>query len=202
MSNQLELIEQIKALSKSRSRIIIAIAGPPASGKSTFVTELSEKLDNSVVVPMDGFHIDNAILEQRGLISRKGSPDTFDFNGYIALLTRIKTATDTVYAASFDRTNDLSRGAAIEVAPDTKIILTEGNYLLLKQSPWNLLHPLFDLTVFLDVPRDTLQQRLVQRWLDHGLQHTVALDKVISNDLPNAELVIDHSQVAGYTLTN
>jgi pantothenate kinase len=120
----------------------------------------------------------------------------------MSLLTRIKTSTDTVYAPSFDRQADLSRGAAIEVTADTKIILAEGNYLLLKQSPWNLLAPLFDLTVFLDVPRDKLQQRLVQRWLDHGLQHTVALDKVISNDLPNAELVIDHSQMASYTLTN
>ena len=197
-----ELVQQVKALASTNTRLVIAIAGPPAAGKSTFVEQLAQQLEGAVVVPMDGFHLDNGILEKRGLLSRKGSPETFDASAYADLLMRIKQAKETVYAPEFDREMDLSRASAIEISPDAKIILAEGNYLLLDQSPWKQLHPLFDLTIQLNVPMDILQKRLVQRWLDHGLSKGEALLRAKSNDLPNAVLVIEKSIPAECVINN
>ena len=202
MSHIHELLKQVKGLALSNERVIVAIAGPPAAGKSTFVEQLVQQLDNAVVVPMDGFHLDNVILEKRGLLSRKGSPETFDASAYAHLLQRIKTSNETMYAPVFDRKADLSRASAIEVSPETKVILAEGNYLLLDQAPWQQLQPLFDLTVSLSVPEAVLQQRLLQRWLDHGLTAEAALARAESNDLPNARLVINKSIPADCLINN
>ena len=202
MIDQSQLVEKIKLLSESRERIIVAIAGPPAAGKSTFVDGLLSALDSAVVIPMDGFHLDNMILKGRDLMSRKGSPQTFDASGYADLLKRIKQAKETVYAPMFDREADLSRASAIEVSPEVKVILAEGNYLLLDQEPWKHMQRLFDLTIQLNVPEDVLQQRLLQRWLDHGLTAEAALARAESNDLPNARLVINSSVAAECLINN
>ena len=202
MTDQTQLIHRIQSLAEASNRIIIAITGPPASGKSTFVDELICSLEDAVIVPMDGFHLDNVILEKRELLSRKGSPETFDASGYHDLLWRTKNASDTVYAPMFDREADLSRAAAIEVPRCAKIILAEGNYLLLDQSPWRQLQPLFDMTVSLSVPIAILKKRLIQRWLDHGLSPDQALLRAESNDLPNARLVVDHSMAADSVINN
>lgn len=202
MLERSQLIHKIQLLAESNGRIIVAIAGPPAAGKSTFVDELLHALDSAVVVPMDGFHLDNKILKGRGLMSRKGSPDTFDAPGYAEILKRIKAADETVYAPVFDREADLSRASAIEVTPEAKVILAEGNYLLLDQGPWNRLRPLFDLTIQLNVPEDILQQRLLKRWLDYGLTEGQAMVRAESNDLPNARLVINNSVPAECLINN
>lgn len=202
MSNLTQLIHNIQQLTAVGDRIIVAIAGPPAAGKSTVVDELLHSLDDAVVVPMDGFHLDNVVLEKLSLLARKGSPATFDALGYCALLRRVKDSTETIYVPAFDRAADLSRAAAIEVTSDIKIILAEGNYLLLDQEPWIQLQSMFDLTVSLVVPIDILKQRLVQRWLDHGLSFDQALLRAESNDLANAKLVIDHSIAANSIIDN
>ncbi|PWQ97622.1 nucleoside triphosphate hydrolase [Leucothrix pacifica] len=202
MSDIHELLDQVKGLAVSNERVIVGIAGPPASGKSTFVAQLADQLDGAVVVPMDGFHLDNVILERRGLLPRKGSPETFDASAYAHLLQRIKRGDDTIYAPLFDRKADLSRASAIEIPPETKVILAEGNYLLLDQAPWQQLQPLFDLTVSLCVPEEILQQRLLQRWLDHGLTEEAALARAELNDLPNARLVINKSIHADCLINN
>ncbi len=193
MSEVNSLVDQIKFLAETHNRVIVAIAGAPGSGKSTLVAELNKRLSDSVVVPMDGFHLDNIILEERKLMPRKGSPASFDADGYIYLLKRIRGAEETAYAPVFDRRLDLSKAAAIEILKETRIILTEGNYLLLDQAPWNNLAELFDLSVFLEVPEAVLRERLIRRWLDHGLSEEKALARAESNDLPNAELVTQSS---------
>lgn len=195
-----KLIQKIKTLTATNDRIMVAIAGPPAAGKSRIVEKLLEVLDDAVVVPMDGYHLDNVILEKQNLLSRKGSPQTFDVLGYLALLKRIKTEQAIVYAPIFDRDADMSRACAIAINPETKIILAEGNYLLLNEAPWNQLEALFDLTVFLDVPEDVLYQRLLQRWLDQGLSLTSAQQRAQSNDLVNAKLVIQRSKKAAVNI--
>lgn len=200
MTELTDLSNRIKTIAESRDRIIVAIAGSPGSGKSTLVAKLAKELNNVAVVPMDGFHLDNTILEKRGLISRKGSPETFDPDGYHQFLSRLKHSNETVYAPLFDRQADLSRAGAIEISSEVKVILTEGNYLLLQHSPWDKLSELFDFSVSLDVSTSLLEERLIKRWLEHGLSRDQAIKRAEFNDLINAKLVQQHSSQADVIL--
>jgi len=173
-------------------RMIVAIAGAPGSGKSTLAGELAAALtsggQSAIVVPMDGFHYDDAVLERLGLRKRKGAPETFDFAGFECLLKRLASETADIAIPVFDRSMELARAAADIVAADHRIVLVEGNYLLLDEAPWSGLRPLFDFTIFLDVPREELERRLLQRWRDHGRADGPAW--VASNDMPNVDRVM------------
>ncbi|MBK0020051.1 nucleoside/nucleotide kinase family protein [Brucella pseudogrignonensis] len=198
--------EILSKLSNTDGRLIVAIAGPPGAGKSTISEYLRDAINKggvgpAVIVPMDGFHLDNAILDERGLRSRKGSPPTFDCAGFAALLGRLKNASEDVVIPAFDRTLDLARAGAAIVRADHKILLVEGNYLLLDQEPWTELASFFDMTIFLEVPFSELERRLIQRWLDHGHTEEAARQRALSNDIPNAELVVSSSRDANYTVT-
>ncbi|MER9937743.1 nucleoside triphosphate hydrolase [Mesorhizobium sp. M0088] len=180
------------------NRFIVAIAGPPGSGKSTLSARLHELLPEgaSEVVPMDGFHFDDAVLERRGLRARKGAPETFDFAGFEALLKRIRAGEPDIAIPVFDRSMELSRAAASIVATETKFILVEGNYLLLDEEPWSRLAPLFDFSIFVDVPRNELERRLMERWHGHGRSDADARAWIASNDLPNIERVLARRRAA------
>ncbi|RUU86076.1 nucleoside triphosphate hydrolase [Mesorhizobium sp. M7A.F.Ca.MR.176.00.0.0] len=180
------------------NRFIVAIAGPPGSGKSTLSARLHELLPEgaSEVVPMDGFHYDDAVLERRGLRARKGAPETFDFAGFEALLKRIRAGEPDIAIPVFDRSMELSRAAASIVATQTKFILVEGNYLLLDEEPWSRLAPLFDFSIFVDVPRNELERRLMERWHGHGRSDEDARAWIASNDLPNIERVLARRRAA------
>jgi pantothenate kinase len=175
-----------------RQRVMVAIAGPPGAGKSALSEKLLPLLPEgaAAIVAMDGFHYDNAILEARGLMQRKGAPETFDFAGFRHLLERLRAADDEVAVPLFDRAADLARANAAIVVPEAKFILVEGNYLLLEEGPWYGLAPLFDFSVFIDVPRGELARRLVQRWVDHGLTPEAARERAFSNDMANVERVM------------
>jgi pantothenate kinase len=172
-------------------RFMVAIAGPPASGKSTRAEAIAELLPpgSAAVVPMDGFHFDDAVLDEKGLRSRKGAPETFDFDGFLSLLKRLKAHEGDVAVPLFDRSMELSRNAAAIVSRDTKFVLVEGNYLLLDEAPWNSLESVFDFGIYVDVPRDELERRLVQRWRDHGRPDDAARRWIDGNDLPNVDRV-------------
>ncbi len=174
-------------------RIVVAIAGPPGAGKSTLSAALSGLLPEgqAEVVPMDGFHYDDAILVPRGLRPRKGAPETFDFSGFETLLKRIRAdQLEDIAIPVFDRAMELSRAGAAIVSKDTKFVLVEGNYLLLDEEPWSRLAPLFDFSIFLDVPRAELERRLMQRWREHGRSDEDARAWISSNDMPNIERVL------------
>ncbi len=198
----LAAIEQTPA----RKRMIIAIAGAPASGKSTLAEGVVNALNVSAtntacLVPMDGFHLDNAILEERGLLGRKGAPETFDVSGLIACTERLRGASEDIYVPVFDRQRDLAIASARHVPASCPIIVMEGNYLLLRQQPWLHLRDYFDLSVRLDVDTEHLDKRLVQRWLENGLSEEAAQARVMSNDIPNALLVTANSAPADMTLS-
>jgi pantothenate kinase len=196
-----QIAAQISARRTNDRRFIVAIAGAPASGKSTLADRLHHQMGGNeagvAVVPMDGFHFDDAILDARGWRPRKGAPHTFDVGGLLRILQAIRVDDGKdIYAPVFDRYLEVSRGSARLISPDHRIILVEGNYLLLDQTPWDDLADLFDVTVFLDVPVETLEQRLLQRWLDHGFDGDTARERALSNDIPNVRLVQHHSRAA------
>jgi pantothenate kinase len=179
-------------------RFVVAIAGPPGAGKSTLSQRLHDLLPegSAAVVPMDGFHFDDRVLESRGLRSRKGAPETFDYAGFEALLKRIRAVEPDIAIPVFDRTMELSRAAAATIPADVKFILVEGNYLVLDEPPWSGLAPLFDFTMFIHVPRAELERRLMQRWHEHGKSDAEARAWVDSNDLPNVDRVLGRRRQA------
>lgn len=185
-------------------RFMVAIAGAPASGKSTTAARLRDELvamgETAVVVPMDGFHLDDVILNARGHRPRKGAPFTFDVAGFETLLTRIRAGEPEIFIPVFDRSLELSRNAADIVAESSRFILIEGNYLLLDEAPWNRLRRLFDYAIYLNVPLQELERRLIQRWLDHGFDMAYATNWIASNDLPNIKQVIAKSSGAGLVI--
>ena len=187
------LVEAILDRAGDAPRFIIAIAGPPGAGKSTLVADLAEALERrgekAAVVPMDGFHYDDAVLKQRGLSHRKGAPETFDFAGLRVLLQRLRAREPDVAIPLFDRLMELARAAAAIVGKDVRLVLVEGNYLLLDEEPWTGLESLFDFSIYLDVPRSELERRLLARWHDHGRDPEAARRWVETNDLPNADRV-------------
>ena len=194
------LARLIRNKAQAASRFMVGIAGPPASGKSTLAENLRTALaadgEAAIVVPMDGFHYDDAILNARGHRPRKGAPFTFDVAGFEVLLKRIRDREPDIAIPVFDRTMELSRAAADIVDAKAKFILVEGNYLLLKQPPWNQLKAFFDFSIFLIVPLKELERRLIQRWLDHGFDMAYAINWTASNDKPNMLEVINNSVTA------
>ena len=188
-------------------RIIVAIVGSPGSGKSTTSAALQNLLEKehrlkAQIVPMDGFHYDNAILEQLGLMSRKGAPETFDVGGLQATLKRL-TGTyraEDVAVPVFDRTIELSRASARIIDRNTCVLLVEGNYLLMNSGSWSHLGQYFDLTAMIACDESTLRARLLQRWLELNYSKAQAARKVESNDLPNARLVTNKSKPADFTI--
>ena len=181
-------------------RFIVAIAGPPGAGKSTLADALQEELtrrgEKSAVLPMDGFHMDNGILEERGLLKRKGAPETFDVRAFIDIVAAVRKADEEVLVPVFDRAREIAIASARVIAPETRIILAEGNYLLLDEAPWSRLAGLFDLTIFVGPSYEVLEERLRQRWIHYGLDTAGIEWKLYGNDLPNGKRIIDKSRPA------
>ena len=185
-------------------RSLTALAGPPAAGKSYIANALCRDLnkyspDSAVVLPMDGYHLDDALLEKRGIRDRKGAPHTFDIKGLIHILQRISLGDEIDIAVPvFDRSLELSRAAGRLIPRTARHILVEGNYLLLDQPEWRDLAGFFATTVMITAPRSLLERRLMQRW--QNLSPTQAREKCESNDLPNADLVMNSSMSTEFNL--
>lgn len=194
---------RIHAALEAHARVLVAVAGAPGAGKSTFAAELARRLNAqglaSVIVPMDGFHLDNAVLDMRGLRRRKGAPETFDAAGFLHLVRRLAGAGE-VIAPIFDRARDIAIAGAQVVPAAARVVVVEGNYLLFDESPWAALAPLWSLSVRIEVPLEELRRRLIQRWLDHGLSHAAARARAEGNDIPNAERVLSRALPATLTL--
>ncbi|MFV0302212.1 MAG: AAA family ATPase [Paracoccus sp. (in: a-proteobacteria)] len=185
------MLARLRALPGPRP--VVALAGAPGSGKSTLAEALVARVPGAVLLPMDGFHLDNRVLDARGLRARKGAPETFDAAGFVAMLDRVRAGGEVVFPV-FDRARDLAIAGAGVIAAGTRLVVAEGNYLLLDADPWRRAG--YDLTLMLDVPEPELRRRLTARW--QGLGADVAAH--LQNDLANAAWVIRESRAADLIL--
>lgn len=150
---------------------------------------------------MDGFHLDNAILEDRDLMSRKGAPETFDATGFLALVKTLKKGGATTYPI-FDRANDRTIEAGARLGADVDVVLCEGNYLLLDEPLWRDLATYWDISIWADVPKEVLKERLIERWITHGFDTNSATEKALSNDIPNGIRAIENRMPADLVARN
>nr|WP_298410762.1 nucleoside triphosphate hydrolase [uncultured Halomonas sp.] len=189
-----DMASRLLEAAQDRRRFVVALAGPPAAGKSFLSEWLCRELNGSrpgiaAVVPMDGYHFDNAVLDPQDLVPIKGAPETFDVEGLYQDLMRIRRADKTIAVPVFDRPLDLARAGGRLITLGHRIVIVEGNYLLLDQAPWTVLHELFDMTLFLEVPDEVLEARLIQRWLGMGQDHSGAIERARHKDMSNARLI-------------
>jgi pantothenate kinase len=197
------LAQRLRKVAGRKARFMVAIAGPPGAGKSTLSGKLKDALGaEAIVVPMDGFHFDDQVLNARGHRSRKGAPHTFDVAGFEVLLKRIKAREPNIAIPVFDRSLELSKAGADIVSADARFILVEGNYLLLKQKGWKNLKRLFNCTIMLKVPEAEIQRRLTARIISYGFDEAHARNWIASNDMPNVHTVLNESAKADLDISN
>jgi pantothenate kinase len=189
------LCTKLAALGRGQ-RYMLGVTGYPGAGKSTVADALVRGVNEQVlgspamVVPMDGYHFPNAKLQDMKLLELKGIPDTFDADGFVDLLRRLRHNTgENVYCPLFERGVEASIENAIVIEPRHKLCIVEGNYLLLRKKPWDECKIYLDQVWFLDVTFDTILPRLLARHLQGGRTPEGARDKVDSTDLPNARLI-------------
>lgn len=197
-----DLLDAVLASPRAGRRRIIALAGAPASGKSTLAEALTTRACdagcNTQVVPMDGFHLPNQELVDRGLLQRKGAPETFDKQGLLELASKLPDAPETFFP-TFDRNRDITIPDAGNVGQECDTVIVEGNYLLYDAPVWRDLRAHWDLAIHLDIPEGILRQRLIARWLTHGLSLEKAELRAAENDLINALVITETSLPADVT---
>ena len=170
---------------------VVGLAGPPGAGKSTLAVRMADAVAGSaIVLPMDGFHLRNAELERRGLAARKGASDTFDVDGLVALLTRLREPGRLALAApAYSRTLHEPVEDAIDIPADIDAVIVEGNYLGLSVGGWDRVRPLIDELWFLDVPWDVTRERLIARRVATGRSATEAVAWVDTVDKANDQAI-------------
>jgi len=185
------LLERARRLVASGRRRILGIVGPPGGGKSTVARLVVAQLgDAAALVPMDGFHLAQAELVRLGRRDRMGAPDTFDADGYVALLRRLRDATDSVvYAPEFRREIEEPIAGAIAIPRSVPLVVTEGNYLLLEHGGWDGVRALLDESWYVEVDEETRIERLVKRHVAFGKAPGEAREWTMGSDQRNAEVV-------------
>jgi pantothenate kinase len=186
---------ELLAAAKAPQRLLIGIAGPPGGGKSTVTEALRDAINARVggpvaaIVPMDGFHLYNDVLVERGIRDRKGAPDTFDSQAFVDLLVRVKGGEAPLPVPIFSHNQGNPVPGGIVLKAENRIALVEGNYLYLKSGAWRGVAPLLDRRLFLAVDREECRRRLVPRHIASGKTEEHARRHVETVDLKNYDLI-------------
>jgi pantothenate kinase len=194
------LVERARALGTTDRRAILGITGPPGAGKTTLVSLLLDELADGADLdagsgwvahaPMDGFHLADVQLARLGLLDRKGAPETFDAAGYAAALARLRRETDeVVYLPGFERDLEQPIAASIAVTPSVRLVVTEGNYLLLDEGAWPIARSHLAEVWYCDVADELRRGRLVDRHVQYGKSREAAAEWVDRSDEANARRV-------------
>jgi pantothenate kinase len=186
-----EAVARARRLADDGGRRLLGITGPPGGGKSTLARIVADELGTRAqLVGMDGFHLAQAELARLGRDDRKGAVDTFDGAGYVALLRRLRDATeDVVYAPEFRREIEEPVNAAVAVPRDVPLVITEGNYLLVDDGPWAQVRDLLDEAWYVVQDEETRLRLLIDRHIAFGKPPDFAREWVLGTDQRNAELV-------------
>ncbi len=196
-------IARVEALLARERRVILGITGPPGAGKTTVAHAIASAFDDAVHIPMDGFHLADVQLHRLGSLDSKGAIDTFDAFGYLALIARIRRRPkQTIYAPAFDRDIEQPIAGSIAVPPETRLVVTEGNYLLDDEDPWPAVNARLDEVWYVDVPREERRRRLVARHIEFGKSREEAEAWVRDVDERNAERIERHRDRADLVLTS
>ena len=185
---------------QSRGPLLVGIAGAPGAGKTTLAEDLVEALRQRLAprrggaaahLPMDGFHLADVQLDALGLRDRKGAPETFDAHGFLATLRRLRSGEPAVvYVPGFERELEQPVAAAIALPPTARVVVSEGNYLLVDREPWPQVRALFDEVWFVDLPDRERLRRLVTRHTRFGKDADQARSWALGPDQANADLVL------------
>ncbi|RIV33161.1 nucleoside/nucleotide kinase family protein [Micromonospora radicis] len=185
-----ELLARARTLADAGPRQLLGITGAPGAGKSTLAAQVVAAVGPAArLVPMDGFHLAQAELHRLGRAARKGAMDTFDANGYVSLLRRLRRKEPTsVWAPEFRREWEEPIAGAIEIPPEVRLVVTEGNYLLVREWPWDEVRALLHQAWFLDLDGDLRRRRLVARHMAYGRSAEEARAWALGSDEVNAAL--------------
>jgi pantothenate kinase len=182
-----DIAHLLAAARRDGRRRVLGIAGGPGAGKSSLAASLAGP--EVAVVGMDGWHLANSVLDRLDRRDRKGAPDTFDAPGYVAFLERVRSRATTVWAPEFRREIEEPIAGALEVPPAALVVVTEGNYLLIDEPPWDGIRGLLDEAWFLEPDEDVRRARLVARHERHGRSHAEAVARADGSDAANARVI-------------
>jgi pantothenate kinase len=197
----LALKQRLQNDPSAQHRVVIVLAGPPGSGKSTIAAKVVQRLNATstspfaAIVPMDGFHLPRSTLDllphRAEAYARRGASWTFDSNGILNLVHTLSESrfelSDTILAPSFDHALKDPVEDGIRITPEIKFVLLEGNYLLLDEEPWSQIEGLVDDTWFVDVDPILAKGRIAKRHIKSGIETTweAAVRRADGNDLLN-----------------
>jgi pantothenate kinase len=183
-----DVVRAVTDAARGRPSTVVGVAGSPGSGKSTLAAELASRVPLATVLPMDGFHLPQARLVELGRRDRMGAPDTFDVDGFLAVLRALAHG-GPVTAPGFDRTIEEPVPGAVTIPAAPRVVLVEGNYLLGDGGGWQHVAPLLDLTLFVAVPRDIRLARLIARHEKYGKAPDAARAWALGPDERNAQQI-------------